>query len=126
MNALATPFSYTSQEPQVREIRNEMPSTQVVLLGIFLIILQVADGFLTSLGIERFGVGMEGNMLLQGLMHQHGPMVALAIAKALAIVAISSIVLTGQNITWLRTALGSVAGYYLFLAIIPWVYILSA
>ena len=47
-------------------------SRKALLLGLSLVLLQIADGLLTYSGLQLFGISMEGNSFLRSLMHQSG------------------------------------------------------
>lgn len=94
------------------------------ILGSFLILLQVADAYLTALGIYHFGMQAEGNLLLRGLMEHLGYIPALALAKGFAVVVIFGLGLMSRRVDWLPCAFLVLIGVYLSAAIIPWSYLL--
>ena len=105
-------------------IANLIPARNVVHLAFFLAFLQVLDGVLTSIGISRFGVNAEGNILLRSLMLQIGHVTALFMVKTTAIAIVGILAVVSREVAWVRSALGFVALLYLVVAIIPWTYIL--
>ena len=86
--------------------------------------MQALDGILTTIGVSRFGVEVEANPLIRNLMHSYGEIAALALVKSLAIVAICTLVFLAHRVTWVSKAMGYVAALYLFVAILPWTYLL--
>jgi len=100
------------------------PARGAVITGLFLALLQAADGILTSMGISRFGIAMEGNPLLRSVMEQFGHVPTLAVLKLTAICVIISLIYASAKISWVKNALGAVSAVYFFAAIMPWTYIL--
>ena len=101
------------------------PSAQrVVLIGTFLVFLQVLDGIFTSIGIMRFGLSVEGNPLLRALMEEFGHVPTLAASKIIAMCVILGLTCVAQRLAWVRNAMGAVTCVYLFAAVLPWTYIL--
>lgn len=107
-----------------RVIENNGPGREALFLGFLLILLQTADGILTSMGVSRFGLSVEGNPLLRLLMEEVGHVPALALLKLSAVVVVVGLVFLTSRLPWIRSALGAVSCIYLFAAIIPWTYIL--
>ena len=97
---------------------------EAIVFGSLLCLLQALDAYLTSLGVSRFGIEVEANPLIRHMMFSFGELPALAIVKCLAFVAIISLVFLSQKLNWITRAMGVVAALYLFVAIIPWTYIL--
>jgi Domain of unknown function (DUF5658) len=93
-------------------------------LGMLLCLLQAVDGFLTSLGISRFGIAMEGNPLLRELMICFGHIPALSFVKIFAIVSIISLTYSARKLPWINNAMGAISCVYIFAAIVPWTYFL--
>lgn len=100
------------------------PARKVLIVGAFLSSLQILDGVLTSIGVSRFGVGMEGNPFLRQMMLEFGHIPTLAVLKLFAISIVLGLVLLSRRLTWIPSALGAVSCVYLFAAVIPWTYIL--
>lgn len=96
----------------------------VALLAASLMLLQILDGVLTSIGIDRFGLDVEGNSFLRGMMEQFGHVPTLAVAKFFAIALIASLALTANRVRWIPKAMGALTCLYLFAAILPWTYLL--
>ena len=105
-------------------LRNLSPAQKALLLGCFLSLLQALDGILTSLGVSRFGVAIEGNPFIRGLMEEFGHVTALSVVKCLAIVVVIGLAYFGRKMPWVNNAMGAVSAVYVFGAIIPWTYIL--
>jgi hypothetical protein len=88
------------------------------VLLIFLL-AQCFDGFFTYVGVVRFGIAVEANPIIATLMTQLGHETALIAAKTLA---------AGLGIClYLRqvhAAVAFLAGFYLTVAILPWVILL--
>jgi hypothetical protein len=99
-------------------------SAQTMLAGAVLSTFQAADGILTSLGISRFGIAMEGNPLLRQLMVEFGHIPTLAVVKILAILLIIGLVIAARQFSWIRFALGGLTCFYMCAAILPWTYLL--
>lgn len=60
-----------------------MPPARYILLG--LLVTQLADAATFTLGVSRFGIGLEGNGLAVGIFHAAG-LNGVLIAKAIVIV----------------------------------------
>ena len=99
---------------------------EIIRLGIFLIVLQTADGWLTAIGISLHGLEMEGNGLIRAFMLDVGAAPAIITAKLFAIGAVVALVFLARRVAWLRDALGVMSCVYLFSAIIPWTYLLAS
>lgn len=95
-----------------------------VWLGGILVVFQALDGILTSTGIDRFGVAVEGNPLLRILMEEFGHVPVLALLKTAAVVLVLVMTILANRLSWIKHAMVAVCGVYLFAAIIPWTYIL--
>lgn len=105
--------------------RREIVDTRkAVQLGITLAFLQLADGYLTLIGVTRFGTGAEGNPLLRHLIEEFGPVQILTVVKLFAIFLIGTLTYYAQSQLWVRSAMGAVSFIYVVGAIIPWTYIL--
>ena len=94
-----------------------LPNSQthaLPLLALF-VSIQIADAFLTAVGIARFGVAAEGNPLLALHIAHLGPAAALSIAKGVAVV---GAVVLYRYTRYLMLALLTVM--YVFAAIVPW------
>lgn len=119
-----------SLQTQQQIVRKELSSFSglraepAFALGMFLCILQAADGLLTSVGMARFGTAMEGNPLLRHLMEQLGHVQALTLVKMLAILMVVGMTLQARRLPWIQQAMGALSCIYVFAAIMPWTYIL--
>ena len=102
----------------------ESPSRDFIYLGFFLASLQIFDGVLTSMGVARFGVVMEGNPLLKSLMLTFGPANTLFAVKFLSILTVGLLTFLARRIKWVKDIIGLLSCVYLFAAILPWLYIL--
>lgn len=100
------------------------PPSDIVALGIILSLLQVADGFLTGLGMANYGTAMEGNALLRALMGLVGWLPALILVKGASISLIALLCHQASTIRWLRPAFYGVIAIYMTMAVLPWSYIL--
>jgi hypothetical protein len=97
---------------------------EILLLGLVLIALQVADGVLTGMGMAHFGIHAEGNVLLKSLMQLIGYVPALVLAKGLAVIVVCTLCVLSNKIFWIPRAMKVVIGIYLFAAVIPWTMLL--
>jgi uncharacterized membrane protein len=95
-------------------------SLKAVLLGIVLGVCQLLDGVLTYTGLRSLGIKMEGNSLLQELMHAYGLVIPLFIAKLLAIVGVVTLVCAAHRRKWIRPMIVALSAMYLALAVVPW------
>jgi len=98
--------------------------TTVAILATTLCLFQVLDGLMTSIGVARFGVEVEGNPLIRTLMIEFGSDMALGVVKFLSILIVIALAYFAPRVSWIKGAMGAVTGFYLFAAIIPWTYIL--
>jgi uncharacterized membrane protein len=107
------------------ETSRPLTLSQPAVLGLILIVLQIADGVLTGFGMSFFGTQMEGNVLLRTLMHEIGVAPALVLVKSLAIAVVIVLVQLSSQVKWLPMALKGVIGLYMLAAVIPWSVILA-
>ena len=98
--------------------------TEIYIVGIILITLQILDGLLTGIGVSKFGAYAEANILIRTLILQWGPIAALVIVKSLAIAIVLILCHLASKINWVTSALKGVIALYLCAAIIPWTAIL--
>ena len=96
----------------------------ILLIGVALALLQLADGILTSIGVSRFGVGIEGNPLLRAMMREFGHIPTLTILKFIAVMIVIGLTLLAHRLPWVKNAMGALTCLYLVAAIIPWTYLL--
>ena len=89
-----------------------------------LILLQAADGVLTSMGVSRYGVGVEGNPFLRALMNEFGNVPTLGFVKFMAILFILALSYYARKLPWIHNAMGAISCVYLFAAVLPWTYVL--
>ena len=88
-------------------------------LGLF-VLVQVADGVLTSIGIARFGLGIEANPLLVRTMAMFGSGTALIGAKTIAIVGGSVLHAYSYHLV-----LAALTVAYVFATLLPWAILLA-
>lgn len=108
----------------LQERQIELPNATAIYLGCSLVVLQVLDGILTSIGVSRFGTAVEGNPFLRQVMENLGHVSALALLKSLAIVVVILLTFGTTKVNWLKQALAALTCIYLFTAVLPWTYIL--
>ena len=85
------------------------------------VVLQVADGLITAAAVAMFGPAVEANQLIATWMGLIGPVPALVGAKVLACAC--GAVLYVLHVT---RVLAGLTLLYLFVAVIPWLRILSS
>ena len=107
-----------------RAFRGVACSREIVILGLVLALIQIADGILTGIGINQFGVSAEGNAFIRSMMEAWGYIPALVVIKTFALTVIGMLCMLASIVTWLRSAMKLVIALYLFAAIIPWSMIL--
>ncbi len=90
-----------------------------------MILLQIADGSLTLMGIQKFGGEAEGNPLLRYLMENIGSLPTLLFVKLFAIILIVIVARYVYQIAWLNRALIMVSAFYVIFAVTPWLLLLS-
>jgi uncharacterized membrane protein len=89
-----------------------------VVVVVFLL-AQCFDGVFTYVGVLTFGLSIEANPLIATLMDTFGHGVALTGAKMVA--AVLGICL---HLRQVHSAVAVLAGFYILVAIVPWVMIL--
>lgn len=99
---------------------------ELYLLGALLVMIQILDGCLTFIGIQIFGIQVEGNLLLQNAMHQFGPVATLALTKGTISIICLCLISISKKIPWTKNGLILVSSIYLICAIFPWAYIISS
>ena len=95
-------------------------STHAIFLAALFAAVQFADAILTANGIQRFGVGAEGNPLIGASMQMFGVATALATWKGFALIAGAVLHVTGR---YLELAVLTVLA--VLAAAIPWAWILA-
>ena len=100
-------------------------SKKALILGLILTACQVLDGILTYIGIYLMGAHMEGNAFLRQLFEVYGTAPSLLVVKILAIALITWLTLYSHNHKWIRAYILLIIIVYLWVAILPWVYIIS-
>jgi uncharacterized protein DUF5658 len=81
--------------------------------------VQIADGILTLVGIGRFGPAVESNPLLSLSIMALGPGAALSIAKVSAVVLATILHSTRSHLV-----LALLTVFYVFGAVLPWMWLL--
>ena len=89
-----------------------------VVLVIFLL-AQCFDGVFTYVGVLRFGLGIEANPLVAGLMASIGHGAGLLTAKSIAI-----LLGIGLHLRQVHAAVALLAAFYVLVAVLPWIAIL--
>jgi hypothetical protein len=99
-----------------------LPNAQaraVAVLALF-VIVQIADGLLTVVGVERFGMAAEANPMVALSMILFGPAIALIAAKGIAIGgAVMLYRLSRHALLALLTLM------YVVVAVVPWAWALT-
>lgn len=103
---------------------HHLPASQALIVGSILIILQALDGILTGMGVERFGLHMEGNPFLRLLMAEFGHVPTLAALKFVAISIVVLLTIMVKRVPWVENAMSAISCLYILVAILPWTYIL--
>lgn len=111
---------FSMQRPGLNSIASSEQSRSALLLGLSLIILQILDGLFTAIGVNRYGVAVEGNPIIRTLMDQFGAFPALAIIKIVAVLLVIFVTLQATKISWVRNVLGAASFTYLVAAVLPW------
>lgn len=93
---------------------------RVLFWAVCLCVAQILDGVLTYLGMTRFGVNAEGNVLLHTLMNYMGVAQALLTVKLLSIYVVVFLCCRDISERWLRVAFKSITIFYFIFAICPW------
>lgn len=96
------------------------PSRQMVILAAMMIVLQIADGILTGLGVSHFGTEAEGNPLLRLGMEYFGHIPTLIITKLIAVGVVLALLNLSRRVGWIQRALKVVIAVYLLAAVLPW------
>lgn len=119
MNAVAsTTSNYALSAPS-------LPARDVVFWGLVLCFIQILDGILTLSGINQHGIAMEANDLIRSLMTSIGVVPALTLVKSIALALIGVCVLLSSHVSWIVNALRGLCGFYVVVAILPWILILN-
>lgn len=125
--AVATKLPEQENNPHIFTVlasQVDVPAHKVIWLGILLALFQAMDGIFTTMGIERFGLAIEGNPLLRTLMAEFGHVQTLTFLKVAAILIVAVLTTIAIRLPWVRNAMGAVACLYFFTAILPWTYVL--
>jgi len=84
------------------------------------IAVQLADGILTSIGVARYGTGVEANPLLVHSMLSYGSWTTLVAAKIVAILGGSVLHVYAYDLV-----LATLTAGYVFATVLPWSLLLS-
>ena len=80
------------------------------------LLAQILDGIFTYVGVNTFGLGVEANPLIAGLMASFGQGAALLGAKSVA-----GALGVCLHLRKIHAAVALLAGFYMAVAIVPWV-----
>lgn len=83
------------------------------------LLAQLFDGIFTYVGVNAFGLGVEANPLIAALMASYGHGTALVGAKSVA-----GALGVCLHLREIHAAVALLAGFYVAVAIVPWVAIL--
>lgn len=83
------------------------------------LLAQILDGIFTYIGVNTFGLGVEANPLIAGLMALVGQGAALFGAKSLA-----GALGVCLHLREIHAAVALLAGFYVAVAIVPWITLL--
>ena len=83
-------------------------------------VVQIADAWLTTVGIDRFGIGAEANPMLALPIVLFGPVTAMAIAKSVAVCGAALLYRFSRH-----SLLAMLTVMYMFVAVMPWAWALS-
>src|SRR3954466_393088 len=117
--AYADPGTYFgSPVPKVwnSSVRRSLFGDAVLLI---FLLTQCLDGVFTYVGVLSFGMGIEANPLITTLMAYVGHGAALMTAKSLA-----ALLGIGLHVRQVHAAVALLAGFYVVIAVVPWVAIL--
>ena len=101
-------------------------SKKTTLLGLTLVGCQLLDGLLTYIGLSARGIHLEGNAFLRALMEAYGKAPVLFGTKMIAIIFVVLLTFQAHSRRWIRPLIAIMIAIYFVLAVIPWVYIISA
>lgn len=96
------------------------PKTRALCALALFVVVQVADGILTSIGIARFGPSIEANPLLFHTIATFGSGTALVLAKSIAIVGGSVLHVYSYHLV-----LASLTVAYVYITLLPWAILLA-
>jgi len=128
MNQLAYKIDNENSLPEiylVAKAKHEVVDNSVYFWAGMLISLQVLDGILTAIGMERLGIQAEGNVILRYFMELLGHVPALVIMKSFAIAIIICLCQAANTYSWIKYALQGVNVLYICAAILPWMIVLD-
>ena len=83
------------------------------------LLAQLFDGIFTYIGVRTYGLGIEANPLIAGLMASYGHTTALVAAKSVA-----GALGVCLHLREVHAAVAALTGFYMIVAIVPWVAIL--
>lgn len=114
------------RETVLLKIGRHSISRRAFQLGAFLAVCQLLDGVLTWVGLNLFGLKIEGNSFLKLLMEAYGSFPVLFITKLVALVLVGFLTVYSHRRRWFRPVIALLCLIYLALAVIPWVFIISS
>ena len=99
-----------------------LPNSDTCALGLLVLfaVVQIADAWLTAVGIDRFGVAAEANPMLALPIVLFGPAAALIIAKGAAAVGAAVLYRLSRHVL-----LAALTVMYVCVAIMPWAWALA-
>lgn len=98
-----------------------MRSEASLALGIScLILFQILDAVFTLVGIERFGLSIEGNVLVRTILTHTHPVLGMLAIKFIAIGMCLFLYRAAQIIDWIPSVVHSLNILYFSMAIMPW------
>jgi len=101
----------------LRLLKSDKGALGLLLLFVF---VQIADAWLTAVGVNRFGVAAEANPMLALPIVLFGPVAALTIAKGAAVAGAAVLYRLSRH-----SLLAVLTITYVFVAIMPWAVALS-
>ena len=107
---------------EIQDNHGRLPGSEtraIALLALF-VSVQIADALLTSLGIARFGAGVEANPILRFWVTLFGSAAVLSVAKSSAVASATMLDRWSQYFV-----LALLTVLYVFVAIVPWTWTLA-
>ena len=117
--------SFETRQTVLLRLGQHSISKRAFQLGAILACCQIFDGLLTWLGINLYGVKMEGNAFLQALMQAYGAAPTIFAAKLLAVALVVFLSWYAHSRRWIRPLILALCVIYVLFAIWPWAYIVS-
>jgi hypothetical protein len=101
-------------------LRLPISRTRALTLLALFVSVQIADGWLTAFGINRFGMAAEANPMLALGLVVFGPAAALIVAKGAAVAGAVMLYRLSRHFL-----LATLTVMYVFVAIMPWAWALA-